>query len=350
MEWTAQEIATLLQGRIVGNDQVAVNTAAKIQEGHPKAICFLANPKYENHLYETNAGIVLVNDDFQPRQAVKATLIYVQDAYVAFSQLLTIYAQATQKVKVGIEQPSFIADDVVIEEGLYLGAFAYVSTGCSIGKNVKIHPNVFIGDNCEIGDDTIIHAGVKIYPNTIVGKNCTLHAGAVIGSDGFGFAPQQDGSYQTIPQLGNVILEDHVSIGANTTIDCATMGSTVIEEGVKLDNLIQVGHNARIGKHTVIAALTGIAGSVEMGGYCKIGGQVGIAGHISIAENTTLLAQSGVSNSILEKGQQLLGAPAIDRKESIKSLILVKNLPKLRNQVRELEQRIKELEQTQSSK
>jgi len=347
MKWSAKDIAALLGGRVEGNEEVQVDTAAKIQEGQPNAICFLANPKYENYLYETQAGIVLVSEDFKPRQAVRSTLIFVKDAYAAFSQLMEAYAAQIKPQKEGVEQPSFLAEGVQPGEGFYLGAFAYVGKGCTVGENVKIYPGAYVGENCTIGDDTVILAGAKVYPDTQIGKRCTLHAGAVVGSDGFGFAPQEDGSYRAIPQLGNVILEDDVSIGANTTVDCATMGSTVIEQGVKLDNLIQVGHNVKVGAHTVIAALTGIAGSAEIGKQCMIGGQVGIVGHIKIAERTTLMGQSGVSNDIVEPGQQLLGAPAVDSRENIKSLIAIKKLPQMRKQIMELEKRLKALEATQ---
>ena len=343
MEFTIRQIATMLNGKVQGNDALKINQLAKIEEGKAGCISFLSNTKYEQFLYTTEATAVIVGKDFEPKNSYITTLIIVEDAYSAFAQLLEQYAQIIQFSKKGEEQPCFIGENSTIGEDFYRGAFSYIGKNCRIGKNVKIYPQVYIGDNVSIGDNTVIYAGVKIYSDTIIGNNCVFHSGVIIGSDGFGFAPQADGSYKTIPQLGNVIIKDNVNIGANTTIDCATMGSTVLQEGVKLDNLIQVAHNVEIGKHTVIAALTGVAGSAKVGEYCMIGGQVGVAGHTVMANNTKIGAQAGILSSIKKPDTSLIGSPAFDVSDFFKASAVFKKLPQLDKKVFDLEKKLAEL-------
>ncbi len=340
MELTTQAIAHLVGGKVEGDANAKINTVAKIQEGKTGAIAFLANPKYENFIYETQATAVLVSENFVAKEALSTTLIRVPDAYTAFAKLLSAYQQMTLMKKVGIEKPSFQSSTSDLGEDVYLGAFSYVGENTKIGNNVKIYPNTYIGDNCKIDDDTIIYAGVKIYSNTKIGKNCIVHSGAVIGSDGFGFAPQKDGSYEAIPQIGNVVLEDNVSIGANAAIDCATMGSTLIKQGVKIDNLVQIAHNVQVGKNTVIAAQSGVSGSSEIGENCILAGQVGIVGHIKIADKVTIAAQSGVSKTYTKKGGNLLGSPANEHGQQIKNFVVMKNLAALKKKVDELDRKI----------
>jgi len=297
MKFSAQQIAELLQGKVEGNPEVEVNKLAKIEEGEVNSLSFLANDKYAQYIYTTDASIVIVNNDFQLEQKVKdtCTLIRVENAYECFAQLLEVYDQYTNN-KLGVEQPSFIAESAKIGNTPYVGAFAYISDSAVIGNNVKIYPHTFIGENAVIGDNTILYAGVKIYRDSVIGKNCILHAGTCIGSDGFGFAPKSDKNYKKLPQLGNVVIEDDVEIGANCCIDKATLGSTVVKQGTKLDNLIQIGHNSVIGENTVVVSQTGIAGSTTIGKNCMIGGQVGIVGHIEIADEVKIAAQSGVQS------------------------------------------------------
>ncbi|PIY08541.1 MAG: UDP-3-O-(3-hydroxymyristoyl)glucosamine N-acyltransferase [Flexibacter sp. CG_4_10_14_3_um_filter_32_15] len=340
MELTTQAIANLVGGKVEGDEKAKINTVAKIQEGTAGSIAFLANPKYENFIYETKATAVLVSENFEAKEPISTTLIRVPDAYTAFGKLLAAYQQMTQMKKVGIEKPSFQSNTSDLGQDVYLGAFSYVGENTKIGNNVKIYPNSYIGDNCKIDDDTVIYAGVKIYSNTKIGKNCVVHSGAIIGSDGFGFAPQKDGSYQAIPQIGNVVLEDNVSIGANTTIDCATMGSTLIKQGVKIDNLVQIAHNVQIGKNTVIAAQSGVSGSSEIGESCILAGQVGVVGHIKIADKVTIAAQSGVSKSYTKKGGNLLGSPANEHGQQIKNFVVIKNLSALKKKVDELDRKV----------
>ncbi|TAF32641.1 MAG: UDP-3-O-(3-hydroxymyristoyl)glucosamine N-acyltransferase [Cytophagales bacterium] len=342
MDFSVQQIATLLGGKVLGNSALKINSVSKIQEGLAGSISFMANPKYEQYLYDTQASAVLVSESFVPSKPYQTTLIVVPDAYLAFTKLLEEYQKIATKSKQGIEAPSFQSDSAKWGEGIYLGAFSYLGEGVVLGRNVKIYPQAYIGDNVRVGDDSVIFFGAKLYANSVVGNNCVIHAGAVIGSDGFGFAPQADGSYRAIPQLGNVILGDDVSIGANTTIDCATMGSTIIEQGVKLDNLIQVAHNVKIGKNTVIAAQTGISGSSEIGQNCIVAGQVGIVGHVKVAHKTTILAQSGVSNHIEEAGGAWLGSPALPRSEALRNLVLARNLNKLNKRLLDLEKQLKQ--------
>ncbi|KIX22830.1 UDP-3-O-(3-hydroxymyristoyl) glucosamine N-acyltransferase [Flavobacterium sp. 316] len=327
MKFTAEQIAGILEGEVVGNTNAEVYKLAKIEEGTEGSLTFLANPKYISHIYTTKATITIVNKTFQPEQEINTTLIKVEDAYKSFSKLLEYYNQV-KLMKSGIEQPSMISDNVTYGEGLYLGSFCYIGKNVSIGKNAKIYPNSFIGDNVVIGDDCVFFAGVRIYSETIIGNNCTVHSGSIVGSDGFGFAPQEDGTYQKVPQIGNVIIEDNVEIGACTTIDRATLGSTIIRKGVKLDNQIQIAHNVEIGENTVIASQTGVAGSTKIGKNCMIGGQVGIVGHITIGDNVKIQAQSGIGKS-LQDGEVVQGSPAFNYADFSKSYVHFRNLPKI---------------------
>jgi UDP-3-O-[3-hydroxymyristoyl] glucosamine N-acyltransferase len=344
MKFKAEEIAQYLKGEIVGDPAVTVDNVSKIEEGKAGTLAFLANPKYENYLYTSDASIVLVNRDFNPRQAVKATMIKVDDAYQAFASLLDLYIKARESMKTGIEQPSFIHQTSVLGEHCWVAAFAYIGRNVKIGNQVKIYPHVFVGDNVTIDDGTTLYSGVKIYDDTVIGKRCIIHSGAVIGSDGFGFAPQDDSTYKKIPQIGNVIIEDDVEIGANTTIDCGTMGSTIIHKGVKLDNLIMVAHNCEIGENTVMAGLTGMAGTTKIGKNCKFAGQVGLAGHLTIGNNVQIGAQSGVSKSVKDN-QIILGSPAIEIKQAVRMYTVLRNLPQLREEVIELQKEVNKLKE-----
>ncbi|WP_423130321.1 UDP-3-O-(3-hydroxymyristoyl)glucosamine N-acyltransferase [Gaoshiqia sp. Z1-71] len=341
MEFKAVNIADFLNGTVEGDEHVSVSNVSKIEDGTPGTLAFLANPKYEKYIYQTKASIVLVRKDFVAEQPVPCTLIRVDDPYQAMASLLELYQQ-TKTQKQGIEQPSFIDPSATVGQKIYLGAFAYIGSNSRIGDQVKIYPQVFIGQNVKIGDNTIIYAGAKIYDDTVIGSNCIIHAGAVIGSDGFGFAPTEDGSFKKIQQVGNVILEDDVEVGANTTIDCSTMGSTIIRKGVKLDNLIQIGHNCEIGENTVMAALTGIAGSTKVGKNCMFAGQVGIAGHLVIGDNVKIGAMAGVSNNI-KAGKTVLGAPAMDHEKAVKAFVVYRRLPEMRDQIIELQKELKTL-------
>ncbi len=340
MEFTVAQIAGMLGGSVEGNGSLVVSKLAKIEEGVAGALSFLSNQKYEPLLYSTQASAVIVSKDFEPKRAYTSTLIRVDDPYLAFTKLLEQYQQLLIDARVGTEQPAFMGETSSIGPNAYRGAFSYIGKQCVIGANVKIYPQAYIGDNVTIGDHTIIYAGAKIYSDTVIGRRCVIHAGAVIGSDGFGFAPQPDGSYRPIPQVGNVILEDDVCIGANTVIDCATMGSTLIKQGTKLDNLIQIAHNVEIGKHTVVAAQAGISGSTKIGDQCVIAGQVGIVGHLQIANKTSIGAQSGISKSILKEGLKLQGSPAFDYKDNLRSLAVFRNLPQLQKRLEDLEEKI----------
>lgn len=327
MKFTAAQIAGILQGEVVGNPNAEVYKLAKIEEGTAGSLTFLANPKYTNYIYTTQATIAIVNKTFEPENEISATLIKVDDAYQSFSQLLEYYNQV-KLMKSGIEQPSVISEGVTYGSDLYLGSFCYIGKNVTIGNNVKIYPNSFIGDNVTIGDDCVFFAGVRIYSETVIGNNCTFHSGTIIGSDGFGFAPQEDGTYKKVPQIGNVIIEDNVEIGACTTIDRATLGSTIIRKGVKLDNHIQVAHNVEIGENTVIAAQTGIAGTTKIGKNCMIGGQVGFAGHLVIGDGVKIQAQSGIGKN-LEAGEVVQGSPAFNYGDFAKSFVIFRNLPKM---------------------
>lgn len=327
MKITAEQIATVLEGDIVGNPFEEVKTLAKIEEGTKGSISFLANPKYEHFIYTTEASVVIVNKTFEPDQPIKSTLIKVDDAYKSFSKLLEYYNQV-KLMKSGIEQPSVISDGVEYGDDLYLGSFCYIGKNTKIGNNVKIYPNTFIGDNVIIGNNTVLFSGARIYSETEIGENCTIHAGTIIGSDGFGFAPNADGTYNKVPQIGNVIIEDNVEIGAGTTIDRATLGSTIIRKGVKLDNQIQIAHNVEIGENTVIAAQSGIAGSTKVGKNCMIGGQVGIVGHLVIGDYVRIQAQSGVTKNI-ESNKAVQGTPALGYTEFLKSYSHFRNFSKI---------------------
>lgn len=327
MKFTAEQIAGILEGEVVGNPNAEVYKLAKIEEGTTGSLTFLANPKYQNFIYTTEASITIVNQSFEPEQALKTTLIKVEDAYKSFSKLLEYYNQV-KLMKSGIEQPSVISENVTYGENLYLGSFSYIGKNVKIGNNVKIYPNTFIGDNVTIGDNCVFFAGVRIYSETEIGNYCTIHSGTIIGSDGFGFAPSEDGTYSKIPQIGNVILEDNVEVGSCTTIDRATLGSTIIRKGVKLDNQIQIAHNVEIGENTVIAAQTGIAGSTKIGKNCQIGGQVGFAGHIVIGDNVRIQAQSGIGKNVKD-GETIQGSPAFNYGDWNKSYVHFRNLPKI---------------------
>lgn len=337
MEFTVGQIAEVLRGAVEGDAGQRIDRLAKIEEAQDGALSFLANLKYEPHLYTTGASAVIVSRTLELRQPVAAALIRVDDPYSSFTTLLEFYQQATRTGKRGVEEPSYLGAGSSIGENHYRGAFSYIGDNCQIGRDVVIFPHVFIGDRVRIGDGTILYAGAKIYAETVIGARCTIHAGAVVGSDGFGFAPQPDGSYRTIPQIGNVVLEDNVSIGANATIDCATMGSTVIREGAKIDNLVQIAHNVEIGRHTVVAAQTGISGSTKIGDFCVLAGQTGIAGHLTLANRTTVTAQSGVGKSIKQEGEVLQGAPAFNLRDSLRANAVFRHLPELERRLLTLE-------------
>ena len=336
MKFTASQIATILNGEIVGDEHITVSRLSKIEEGEAGTLSFLANEKYTNYIYSTNASIVIVNNDFNPKKTIRATLIKVADAYAAFTQLLQFY-DTVKTDKSGIEEPVFLDETAVYGKNTYLGAFSYISKNVKLGNNVKVFPNVYIGENVKIGDNTILFQGVKIYSDTKIGKNCILHANVVIGSDGFGFAPNKDGSYSKIPQTGNVVIEDHVEIGAGTSIDRATLGSTIIRKGVKMDNMVMIAHNVEVGEHTVIAAQSGIAGSTKIGKHCVLGGQVGIAGHINIGDHVKIQAQSGITKN-LNTGDVVQGSPAFGYSDWNRSYVHFKNLPQI---IKNIEKQLK---------
>jgi UDP-3-O-[3-hydroxymyristoyl] glucosamine N-acyltransferase len=343
MQFSAAQIAAIIQGRIEGDPAVSVGSFGKIEEAVAGQLAFLANPKYEEFLYNTGASIVIVNDSLELRQALKATLIRVPDAYTAFASLLAKYQELAAQQLVGIQEPSYISRTARLGEKIFVGAFAYLGENVLIGNNVKIHPQVYLGDNVTIQDNTVIHIGVKIYHDCVIGKNVTIHAGTVIGSDGFGFAPQADGSFKKVPQTGNVVVEDNVEIGANATIDRATIGSTIIKAGAKLDNLIQVAHNVEVGNNTVIAAQAGVSGSTKIGNNVMIGGQAGIVGHIQIADGSKINAQSGVSKSIKVPNSAVTGSPAFEYTSALRSQAVSRNLPELEKRIKELELLVKQL-------
>ena len=338
MKFTAEQIAGILEGEVIGNPMAEVFRLSKIEEGTDGSLTFLSNPKYLNYIYSTKASVTIVNETFEPELPLTTTLIKVQDAYTAFSKLLEFYNQVKLN-KSGIEQPSFLSQSAKYGDNLYLGSFSYVGNNVILGDNVKIYPNCFIGDNVVIGDNALLFAGAKIYSETIIGNNCTIHSGAIIGSDGFGFAPNPDGTYTKIPQIGNVIIEDNVDIGSCTTIDRATMGSTIIRKGVKLDNQIQIAHNVEIGDNTVIAAQTGVAGSTKIGKNGMIGGQVGISGHLTIGNNVRIQAQSGVGRNIKDN-EIVQGSPTFGYNDFSKSYVHFKNLPKIVAEIEELKKQI----------
>ena len=342
MEFTAQAIAQFLGGSVEGNPDVKVNTVAKIEEGHTGALSFLANPKYAHYIYETESSIVLVNNDFVAEAPVKTTLVRVSNAYEAFASLLQLYAQS-KKQKKGVEPQSFIHSSAKVGENLYLGAFAYISENAVVGNNVKIYPNAYVGDNVKIGSNTIIYPSATVYEDCVIGNNCVIHAGVVIGADGFGFAPGEGDDYKKIPQIGNVIIEDNVEIGANSTIDRATMGSTILRRGVKLDDHVHIAHNVEVGENTVMAAHAGVAGSTKIGKNCMFGGQVGIGPHLKIADGVKAGPQAGIPSDIKKEGLIVLGTPAFDISSQKRSMAVYKNLPELRNRMSALEKIVEEL-------
>lgn len=343
MKFAAAQIAPLIQGKIEGNPEASVNSFAKIEEAGQGHLAFLANPKYEDYLYTTGASVIIVGESLVLKQPVSATLIRVKDPYSAFAGLLQYYQKLMTEQQEGIEEPVFLAKDCRYGDKVYIGAFVYAGKSVSIGNGTRIYPQVFLGDRVRIGDNCIIHPGVKIYHDCVIGNNVIIHAGTVIGSDGFGFAPQADGSFEKVPQIGNVVLEDGVEVGANSCIDRATMGSTIIRAGAKLDNLIQIAHNVEIGQHTVIAAQAGVSGSTKIGKRVMIGGQAGIVGHIQLADGSKVNAQSGVSKSIKEPNAAVTGSPAFDYTAALRSQALSRNLPQLEKRIKELEQQLKQL-------
>ncbi|MBP3382382.1 MAG: UDP-3-O-(3-hydroxymyristoyl)glucosamine N-acyltransferase [Tidjanibacter sp.] len=341
MQFSAEMIAAGLGGEIVGNKDVTVSTFAKIEEGHPGAISFLANPKYEPYLYTTDSSIVIVNRSLEPKGEVKATLIKVDDAYGCFAKLLELYAAYKPK-KSGVHPTAVVAESAKVGEGCYIGAYVVVDEGAVIGEGVSLYPHVYVGDGATIGDGTTLHSGVKVYEGCKIGKRCIIHSGAVVGSDGFGFAPNAQGSYDKIPQIGIVTIEDDVEIGANTTIDRATMGSTVIEKGAKLDNLVQIGHNVVIGESTVMAGQSAVAGSAKVGKRCMIGGQAGVVGHITVGDGSIVASVTGVSNSV-PAGSQIMGNHGIDARRFRRVNAVYRNLPELQRTVNQLEKEVKKL-------
>ncbi len=343
MVFSAAQIAGLVKGVVQGNAQVTVSNVAKIEEAKKGDLAFLANPKYEDFLYNTQASIVLLNNDFVLQSPIQATVIRVGDAYAAFAQLLSTYQKMQEQNLVGVQEPVHIASTASIGDNCFIAAFAYIANKAIIGNNVKLYAGVFVGDNVVIGDDCILHPGVKIYHGCVLGKNVVIHAGTVIGSDGFGFAPQADGTFGKIPQIGNVVIEDNVEIGANTTIDRATMGSTLIKNGTKLDNLIQIAHNVEVGSNTVIAAQAGISGSTKIGNGVMMGGQAGIIGHLQIADGTRINAQSGVIKTIKTPNTAITGTPAFDYSAAVKSQAIARSLPEMEKRIKELEQQLKQL-------
>ena len=342
MKFSVQQIADLLEGSIDGNKDAVVSSLSKIEEGKQGTLSFLSNPQYTSFIYETKATAVIVNKDFIAEKSTNTTLIRVDDAYESFRKLLEIYNKLKNN-QIGIDSSVFIDKTAKLGENIFIGALTHIGKDVKIGEGTRIHPQCFIGDNVSIGDNCILHAGVRIFNDCIVGNNCTFQANSIIGSDGFGFAPNSDGEYHKVPQIGNVVIEDNVEIGANTTIDRATLGSTVIQNGVKLDNLIQIAHNVEIGENTVIAAQTGIAGSTKIGKNCMIGGQVGIVGHLTIADEVKIAAQSGISSSVKEKGAIIQGSPAFNISDYKRSYVFFKKLPELYKRIQDLEKELTSL-------
>lgn len=342
MEFSAQQIAQLLHGIVEGDAEVIVSNLSKIEEGAPKTLSFLANPLYTNHIYTTDASIVIVNKTLVLDKPVKSTctLIRVDNAYESFAKLLEMYTQIKGN-KVGVEQPSFVSPSATVGSDCYIGAFAYIGQHVKIGNGVKIYPHTYIGDNCVIGDNTTLFSGVKIYHECVLGMNCTVHANTVIGSDGFGFAPNAEGqTFAKVPQIGNVVIEDDVEIGSNSSIDRATLGSTLLRKGVKLDNLVQIAHNAEVGENTVIAGLSGVAGSTKVGKNCMIGAQVGIAGHLKIANGVKIAGQSGIGGNIDKENEIVQGSPAFSIGDYKRSYVLFRSLPKLNEKISDLTKKL----------
>ena len=338
MEFSAKQIAQMLEGRVEGNENAVVSKLCKIEEGEEGGLSFLANPKYNHYLYSTKASIVIINEDFEPEEEIKTTVIRVKDAYSCFAKLLEIYNQYRLN-KSGISSLAFIDKQAEIAEDVYVGEFAVISKGAKIGKGSKIYPHVYIGDDVKIGENVTLFAGVRIYHDTVIGNNCILHSGAVLGADGFGFAPLADGTFKKIAQIGNVVIEDDVEIGANATIDRATMGSTKVMKGTKIDNLCQLGHNVVIGQSTAMAAQTGVAGSTKIGSNCFIGGQVGFSGHIKVGDRCSIGAQAGIISDVKDEAR-IIGSPAIDAKAYMKSYVYFRKLEQMKNKMDDLEKRL----------
>ncbi len=344
MEFSANQIAQIINGKVDGDPNIKVNYVSRIEEGKKGTLSFLSNPKYTQYIYNTDASIVIVNNNFKPEKEIKTTLIRVDDAYSAFAKLLEVYNKIKLD-KTGISEQAYISTTAKIGNNIYIGEFVVIGNDVTIGDNVKIYPQVYIGDNAKIGNNTTLFTGVKIYPDNIIGNNCTLHGGVIVGSDGFGFVPQADSNYIKVAQIGNVIIEDNVDIGSNTTIDRATLGSTIIRKGVKLDNLIQIAHNVEIGENTIIAAQSGISGSTKIGKNCMIGGQVGIIGHLTIADEVKIAAQSGIGNSIMKKGEIVQGSPSFEISKYRKSYVHFRNLHSIKQKIDELEKKINTISQ-----
>ena len=343
MQFTAAQIALMINGKVEGNSEIAVGAFGKIEEANAGELAFLANPKYEDYLYSTNASIIIVNETLELIHPILATLIRVPDAYTAFAELLDKYQQIRNQQLTGIQQPAYVDATAKIGNNVFIGAFAYIGEKAIIADGSKIYPSVYIGNNVVLGENSIIYPGVKIYHHCIIGKNVVIHAGTVIGGDGFGFAPQPDGTFIKVPQIGNVIIEDNVEIGSNATIDRATIGSTLIKAGAKLDNLLQIAHNVEIGNNAVIAAQAGISGSTKIGNNVMIGGQVGIVGHLQIADGSKINAQSGVSKSIKKINTAVTGSPAYEYTAALRSQAMVRSLPEMEKRITELEKLVKEL-------
>ncbi len=339
MEFSAQQIADFLKGEVIGDSSVKVNNISKIEKGEPNTLTFLANPKYTHYIYETKASVVLVNKSFEPEKPITATLIAVEDAYKSLSLLLKLVDQ-NKPAKKGIDSLAFIAPSAKIGKDVYIGAFCYIEEGVVIGDNTQIYPHSYIGNNVNVGKNTILYSGVRIYYDCVIGNSCIIHSSAVIGSDGFGFARNEDGSYDKIPQGGNVVIEDNVEIGSCTSVDRASIGSTILHKGVKLDNQIQIAHNVEIGENSAMAACSGIAGSTKIGKNCIIGGMVGIAGHLTIADNTLIGAYTGITNNIKEEGQAFQGIPAMPASKNRRSFVVYRHLPELQQTVLELQKEI----------
>jgi len=344
MQFTAAQIAQIINGKVEGDEAVAVSSFGKIEEAQSGQLSFLSNPKYEDYIYTTNASIVIINQDYALKTTVGATLIRVADAYTAFATLLDAYQQIQKQQLTGIEQPSFVATTATLGEQVYIGAFAYIGDKVVVGKGSKIYPGAYIGNQVSIGENTTIHPGVKIYHECVIGNNVTIHAGTVVGGDGFGFAPLADGTLKKVPQIGNVIIEDDVEIGSNSTIDRATIGSTIIRKGAKIDNLVQIAHNVEVGNNTVIAAQTGVSGSTKIGKNVMIGGQAGIVGHIVIADGSKINAQSGVSKSMKTPNTAVTGSPAYDYTAALRSQAAARNLPQMEKRIKNLEDWLKNQE------
>jgi len=343
MTFSAAQIAMLINGKIEGDPNTSVSSFGKIEEAIEGQLAFLANPKYEDYLYTTGASIIIINESLELRQPIKATLLKVSDAYTAFATLLSAYQKMNTQQMQGIQEPVYVAQTARLGEKVFIGAFAYIGENVKIGDGSKIFPQVYLGNNVRIGENTIIHPGVKIYHDCQIGSNVIIHAGSIIGGDGFGFAPQADGSFKKVPQIGNVVIEDEVEIGANACIDRATMGSTLIKKGAKLDNLIQLAHNVEVGNNSVIAAQVGISGSTKLGKNVMVGGQAGIVGHIHIADGSKINAQSGVSKSIKTPNAAVTGSPAFDYTATLRSQAISRNLPEIEKRIKELEKLIKQL-------